>query len=187
MQPTIIKNFISKDTAYYLNNYFRPLVEINPNGLLNVPLTAGDNGLGFSCKDPAIKESNISLDIVTLIVEAIAHRFNLPKNRVSIRSCNYQVLVEGQEIGYHSDNRGAYRNKMKNDGWSALLYLDDQYTGGEILFYELDENGKEISKSYHPTPGTLIYFKGDEEHCHSVNKVINGERPNLILFFDVND
>lgn len=183
MQPNIVENFISKETALYLNDFFRSRAYPNPHGLLTYPLCADDSGKITFPNNP--QGTNIYLDLTKFIVNGISQEFEVPKNKVFLDRCNYQVLIEGQEIGYHSDNRGAYQDKMKNEGWSALLYLNDQYEGGEILFYEFNENKEEIFQAYRPKPGTLIYFKGDDQHCHSVNKMISGERPNLILFFDV--
>jgi predicted 2-oxoglutarate/Fe(II)-dependent dioxygenase YbiX len=65
-----------------------------------------------------------------------------------------------------------------------LLYLTDDYDGGEIVFYNDNSGSKKDSVSYKPTAGTLIYFKGDENHPHSVNEVLDGERSNIILFYN---
>lgn len=172
MQPNIIKNFISENTASYIHSHLRQKAIINPHGLLNVYLPYH----GYETL-----EGSVVSDLINLIVSSIAHEFGLEKDKVFLNRVNYQVLRDGQGLGYHTDNRGAYEGTMKNAGYSVLLYLTDDYTGGEILFYDKDNT----SKDYRPTPGTLIYFRGDEDHPHSVNDVISGERANLILFYDV--
>ena len=174
MQPNIIKNFITKETAEYLHNYLKPKSTLNPHGLLAVFLD--------EYKVNTFK-GDIAYDLINLLIEAIAHNFNLPKNNVTLNRMNYQVLTTGQGLGYHTDDNGAYQGTMKNSGYSVLIYLTDDYTGGEILFY--NDNEGNSSKAYHPEPGTMIYFRGDENYPHSVNEVISGERANLIIFYDV--
>jgi hypothetical protein len=176
MQPNIIKNFISEEIASYIHNYLRPKAIINPHGLLNVYLNEEERK-NF--------KGDITYDLINLIIDSVAHEFNIEKEKISLNRINYQVLTNGQGLGYHTDNRGAYEGTMKNAGYSVLIYLTDTYTGGEILFY--DDSQGQNSSSYHPSPGTLIYFRGDEDHPHSVNEVIDGERANLILFYDVQE
>lgn len=176
MQPVVKSNFISKSTAKYLNDFLRPIVETNPKGLLNVYLT-----------EKALNTSSQSLndDLISLIVKSIADEFGFRKEQVTLNRVNYQVLTAGQGLGYHSDANGAYEGTMDHQGYSALVYLTDDYEGGEILFYDDDSGSVESATSYHPDAGTLIYFRGDDDHPHSVNEVLSGERANLILFYDV--
>jgi hypothetical protein len=120
-------------------------------------------------------------DGVKEIIYSIQDKFGFTSDKISINRVLYQVLREGEELGYHTDAYGGV-DGYGVIGYSALLYLTDDYEGGEILFY--DEN---TPTSYKPELGTLIYFKGDENYPHSVNKIISGERANIILFFDVRE
>lgn len=185
MQPTVIENYINRSLCYVLNNYFRSRAQKDQNGYLSVPLTSKEKTFGYHHNDGI--EGDVFAEIVRILIDSIAHQFNLPKGKISLNRINYQIMVPGQEIGYHSDNRGAYQGQMKNTGRSALLYLNDDYLGGEIAFYDKNDDGSENKVEYKPAPGTLIYFTGDEEHPHSVNKVLNGERANLVLFYDVDE
>jgi hypothetical protein len=36
-----------------------------------------------------------------------------------------------------------------------------------------------------PEPGDLIYFRGDDRIPHGVNEILDGERCNIIIFFEV--
>jgi hypothetical protein len=185
MQPSVVKNFISRETCFIINNYFSNKAKPDPNGFLSVPFTGQNGTVGYWRNDGL--EGFFYSDIIKILVEAIAHQFNISKNKIKLNRVNYQLMTEGQEIGYHSDNRGAYEGQMKHVGKSALLYLNDDYLGGEILFYDKDNNGAEFFTKYKPEPGTLIYFTGDENHPHSVDKVISGKRANIVLFYDVNE
>jgi hypothetical protein len=175
MQPNVVENFISAETADYIHNTLKSKAIINPNGLLSVYLT-----------ESVLGEQNTIIDsFLFLLVESIANQLGFKKDHVKLNRVNYQILTEGQELGYHSDKNGAYQDTMDNDGYSALLYLNDNYLGGEIVFYDDNTGSLENSTSYHPNSGTLVYFKGDDNYPHSVNKVLSGERANLILFYDV--
>jgi hypothetical protein len=52
---------------------------------------------------------------------------------------------------------------------SAILYLNDNYSGGEISFPHLDISIK-------PEAGTLITFPGNKHYIHEVKKVTSGTR-----------
>jgi hypothetical protein len=171
MQPTVIKEFISKDQATNLHSFLRSKVEVNPMGVLSKMLYPFNQFIYDPDKEVYLK--------IKLIVESIQSQFGFNENEISINRVLYQVLREGEELGYHTDAYGGV-DGYGVIGYSALLYLTDDYEGGEILFY--DDNA---STAYKPELGTLIYFKGDENYPHSVNKIINGERANIILFFDV--
>lgn len=179
-KPNIIENFITPQTAKYLNDFLRSKVEVNPNGLLNVymkPL----NMIRFGGE-----QSYIVQDLLKNIERAIAHSFGFAADKVNLYRMNYQVLEAGQGLGWHSDSQGGVSGYTDNC-YSALLYLTDDYTGGEILFYPQNSMDKNEADSYHPTSGTLIFFKGDQKFPHSVNNVVTGERANLILFYDINE
>jgi hypothetical protein len=173
MQPTVIKEFISKKSAEEINNFLRSTATVNPMGVLSKQL----HPFSQFVNDPGIEV----YDGVKEIVNSIQDEFGFSLDKISINRVLYQVLREGEELGYHTDAYGGV-DGYGVIGYSALLYLTDDYEGGEILFYDND-----TPTSYKPELGTLIYFKGDENYPHSVNKIISGERANIILFFDVTE
>jgi hypothetical protein len=61
--------------------------------------------------------------------------------------------------------------------YSSLIYLNDDYVGGELYFPEYDF----ITK---PEVGTLICFQGDEDALHGVKKVESGIRYTVSLFWE---
>lgn len=60
--------------------------------------------------------------------------------------------------------------------YAALVYLNDDYEGGEIYF---PDYGVDIK----PSPGDLIFFPGTEKYRHGVREVISGSRYVLMTFF----
>jgi hypothetical protein len=173
MQPTVINEFISKKSAEEIHAFLRSTVEVNPMGVLSTQLYPFEQFINHPNKEV--------YDGVKEIIYSIQDEFGFTSDKISINRVLYQVLREGEELGYHTDAYGGV-DGYGVIGYSALLYLTDDYEGGEILFY--DEN---TPTSYKPELGTLIYFKGDENYPHSVNKIISGERANIILFFDVRE
>ena len=130
------------------------------------------------------EQSYVIHDMIKHIEESIAYHLGFAKEKVMLYRMNYQVLQSGEGLGWHRDSGGGVSG-YKDTCYSALLYLTDDYTGGEILFYEENSMDKSTAESYHPSAGTLIFFKGDEKFPHSVENVISGERANIILFYDV--
>lgn len=61
--------------------------------------------------------------------------------------------------------------------YSSLIYLNEDYSGGELYFPEHDLEIK-------PEVGTLICFKGDENTLHGVKKVEEGTRYTISLFWE---
>jgi hypothetical protein len=171
MQPTVVDEFISKELATSLHTFLRSTVAVNPMGLLSKQLYPFEQ---FNY-DPNVEVYST----IKSIVHSIKDQFGFPEDQIVINRVLYQVLREGEELGYHTDAYGGV-DGYGVIGYSALLYLTNDYDGGEICFY--DGN---TPTAYKPGLGTLVYFKGDEHHPHSVNKVLGGERANIILFFDV--
>lgn len=183
MQPIVIDKFIPAQVAKDLNDFLRPLATPNPKGVLSKQLHVPWEKL----LDHSIYE--IDKDVYAFLNQLIASiqdKIDAPKDKITINRALYQVLREGEGLGHHADGYGGV-DGYGEIGQSALLYLTNDYEGGEILFYDGDISDipQQKSTAYKPDPGTLLHFRGDEHHHHSVNTVISGERANIILFFDI--
>ena len=170
MQPTIIEGFINTDTASKMNDYLRSKVKINPHGVFNVQL------------EPLNLDDSVMEDLVRLSIDSISNKFGFSKDEIKLDRALYQVLQKGEGLGWHTDAYGGVDGYTETF-YSALLYLTDDYRGGEILFYNDNTGNVDNAIAYKPKVGTLVYFKGDENTPHSVNEVISGERSNIILFY----
>jgi len=186
-EPTVIDGFISRETALYLHELLKPMAVINPKGLPNVYLK--------NIKTNENQFTALQRDLIHNIERAVASEFNFKQSQVTLDRINYQILPLGRELGFHTDSYGENGLDMQPGGvegytdtyWSALLYLNDDYEGGEIIFFHDNSGEEEKSTPYKPKAGTLIYFKGDRHHPHAVKKVLTSERANIILFYDVNE
>ena len=62
--------------------------------------------------------------------------------------------------------------------YSAILYLNEGYEGGETFINT--PQGTYISK---PKAGTVIVFTGDDRCKHGVNQVVSGNRMTMAMWF----
>ena len=76
---------------------------------------------------------------------------------------------EGQWVPNHTPQRD----------YTGLVYLNDDFTGGELAFPNL---GIVIA----PMPGLLVGFPSNHEFVHAVPKVLSGKRYSLPVWFTVN-
>lgn len=196
----IIENFISKDTCNFLISEYKNSFKENAETKNNIH---GGHSVGI---DHAFKigpgkfafpfynsdsNNNIATDLTTNIINSICREISdFYKERVDPRSIFFSKMLEGSFLNKHYDN---YLNDGKKfypygsnpeiiekigfkEDYSALLYLNNDYQGGEIEFPQ--ENL--ILK---PEPGTLIFFKGNQNSMHGVNEIIKGERINIVSFY----
>ncbi|XP_073531269.1 prolyl 3-hydroxylase 2 isoform X2 [Phyllobates terribilis] len=65
--------------------------------------------------------------------------------------------------------------------YSALLYLNGDFDGGEFVFTEMD--AKTVTASIKPKCGRLVGFSSGGENPHGVKAVTNGQRCAVALWF----
>jgi uncharacterized protein (UPF0248 family) len=180
---SIINNFISKETCLLIHDNLKKYVlhsppdENHPGGIQR-----------FSIKDPTIKKIETQLisdslifDIIKLLVDSVSNQFNIQKSKIETDRVSYTLLKQNQSIPYHNDF-GINKNKTV---YSALLYLNNDYEGGEICFYENknDPSTANIPTKYKFDVGTLVYFNGTNGPHHEVLQVGSGERASMVFFF----
>lgn len=86
----------------------------------------------------------------------------------------------GWELPYHCDqwsNLPTYSGAPRRD-ISSVVYLSDDFAGGEIEFPDL-------GVSIEPSAGSAIYFPGTEQFMHQVNKVTSGARLTCTSFWSI--
>jgi hypothetical protein len=196
----IIENFISPQTCKYLiesyKNSFFENENTNDNVLAGPSLgldqawTVGPTNT-FPYTDKKDKDKTISSDIFTHVLQSMKYYVSKETGyEVDLRTVFLSKMVAGAKLQEHYDNydpdgtpfhpygtNSDVLNKIgfKSD-FSALLYLNEDYDGGEIEFTQYDLKLK-------PKPGTFIFFKGDMNARHLVHEVKSGERINLVTFF----
>jgi len=116
-------------------------------------------------------------DILNMIHEPLLESLEVWYKKTGIKkldwiSRNYTIKKydSGKEIHSHSDRNKD--DKYHTFDWTVLVYLNDDYTGGELYFDDLD-------KTISPSAGSIIFFSTDE--LHTAKKVLTGNK--YFLFF----
>lgn len=65
--------------------------------------------------------------------------------------------------------------------YSAILYLNDDFEGGDFIFTELD--AKTVTAEVHPQCGRVVGFGAGKENPHGVRAVTKGQRCAVALWF----
>lgn len=192
----ILENILSKESCDFIINSFKDsLIETNNPGIFGGPShgieTAWEIGLNKKIDNYSDNiNKNISIDLlsnsIVTIKEIISKKYNVG---IDLRTVFYSKMSSGTEMAEHYDNYepdgsfyfpyGTEPSVIEKIGvepdYSAVLYLNNTYEGGEIEF--------PLQKiKLKPKPGTLIFFRGDMNFPHFVNKVLSGDRVNLIMF-----
>lgn len=84
--------------------------------------------------------------------------------------------------GPHADKQNIDGTvKIGFEDWdvSAIIYLNDDYDGGELVF---PQHGIKIK----PSKGSLVFFPGDDRYIHYVNNVDSGVRWTVPMFYTFN-
>jgi|TARA_Y100000114_G_C11586268_1_gene243526 predicted 2-oxoglutarate/Fe(II)-dependent dioxygenase YbiX len=166
IQKIILDNFVSKKHSELLKNYFDN----------NTHLCGGD-------REEIHKERNLhfhnidNLEIKHVLLYYqnklkffIDHFFcDLVKAWNKPQICRWKI---NEFMDLHGDNE----NGIDNMKYSAVIYLNDNYEGGELKF----ENGE----LYKLKENSVIFFKSGIQNRHQVLKVIKGLRYTLPLWYE---
>lgn len=78
-------------------------------------------------------------------------------NKIDIVTKNYTIKKyhDGQHINTHTDRD--HNHKDNTFDWTALIYLNDDYEGGSVLFNNL-------KLKITPSAGSILFFSTDEPH-----------------------
>ncbi len=114
--------------------------------------------------------------------EKIALYFSTPG--LFIESFFIACTFSGDSHIAHADNErredGRWvPNHTPQRDYTGVAYLNDDFTGGELVFPDLDI-------AIAPRPGLLVGFPSNHEFVHAVPKVLSGKRYSLPIWFTVN-
>lgn len=197
-QIIIIENFISPDTSHALMQFYDgEKRELNQHT---------DNQLVFSSSThPHIRQ--LISTISNKIIEVMNHGYGLPDKKYHIDHCALYCRIPGNYCMYHADNTyffcpvhgqdqtrlrttcngncaGAkfYPNHTAWREYTALLYLNDGFEGGEIVFEDGPSN-----KLYHKVipikANMLVITPNGPNFYHEVYKIRSGKRYSLHFWY----
>jgi len=163
----LIPNFLSEDEIKYL------LDSISENRKLSFESQKDDlgNAINWMHIYTGIEDKfKIKDRIKTEIINA--YGFN------KIRPKEFQLSVakweKGTKLNLHVDDLGY----VTNNHIPTLIYLNDDYEGGEISFATHDITIK-------PKVGDLLIFPGNMHYAHEVKEILSGTRYTLPTWFTI--
>jgi hypothetical protein len=174
----VIENFISQNTAEFIVKDFSANLETTQHDGIYTGGGKGEGQAQLLSGEYKIAEydgkKDISIDLLTSLCASMEKTMSkIHGKNMTIKSIFYSHMKEGGKNDLHYDT---YTEEYSND-YSGLLYLTDTYFGGLLNFPDLEV-------SLHPSAGTFVTFFGTEDMKHEVQKVISGDRVNLICFFN---
>ncbi|XP_037534475.1 prolyl 3-hydroxylase 1 [Nematolebias whitei] len=150
-----------------------------------VPLKSARLFLDLSEKVRKVLESYFSLDtplyfsyshlVCRSAIDEKAENRNDLSHPVHVDNC---VLIP--EINQCVQEPPAYTHR----DYSAILYLNDDFEGGEFIFTELD--AETVTAEVHPRCGRVVGFGAGKENPHGVRAVTKGQRCAVALWFTLN-
>jgi prolyl 4-hydroxylase len=100
-------------------------------------------------------------------------KYNISMN--FMEAINYVRYRENQHFNVHSDHGFSYVCTV-----SSVMYLNDEYEGGELWFPYLE-------MSFKPTYGDIILFPSTFIYAHASKPVTKGTKYAAVTMFDYND
>lgn len=90
-----------------------------------------------------------------------------------------QKWETGGMVEEHSDTSDLYGNLNENSSnkYTVILYLNDDYDGGELYFTQHNIRIK-------PEAGSALTFPGDHTNIHGVSEVTKGLRYTIVSWWD---
>jgi hypothetical protein len=174
--PIIIQNFLSETELSFLLNYSKDSQEL---------YNSHDSSCEFWDKRCIYFHFIPDSQVQDLLFEKCIEMRNIIKND-SIISTNlyveYPQFVKwepGWELPPHCDNcepDGITPNATPWRSHGGVIYLNDDFEGGEIFYPKLD-------LEIRPNPGMMVIHPAGLEYLHGVKKVTEGIRHTISVFF----
>lgn len=119
---------------------------------------------------------NIYNDTVQRLVECLRVYEGMYNIRMDyMEAINYVRYQPGQHFAVHADHGFSYNCTV-----SSVMYLNDEYEGGELWFPFLDITFK-------PSYGDIVLFPSTYIYAHASKPVISGTKYAAVTMFDYND
>jgi hypothetical protein len=148
----------------------------------------GSSGKGILTDEDTMKEfdlpKNLFGDLKNKSQNAVEFVF---ERKVKPNTSHAQKWDVGGFASPHSDNSdfSGKPNAFEINKYVSILYLNDDYEGGELFFCEEAQNGNQIPYlSFKPNAYSLYVFPGGVENVHGVSEITKGTRYTMVSFWD---
>ena len=121
-------------------------------------------GIALRCKE----KIKVELQLPEFFVESFFVACLLPGD-LHIPHADNERREHGRWVANHTPQRD----------YTGIAYLNDDFTGGELVFPDRDV-------IIAPKPGLLVGFPSNHKFVHAVPKVLSGKRYSLPVWFTAN-
>jgi hypothetical protein len=179
-----IPNFISSDVVPKMINFFE-----NCNVEWGDIAFYGSSGKGILTDADTMRSFGLSDnffgDLKDKYQEAVEKVFN---KKVKANTSHAQKWDVGGFAAPHSDNsdHDGNPNAFEINKYVGILYLNDDYDGGELYFCDKDNSMKPYL-SFKPNAYSYYVFPGGVENIHGVSEITKGTRYTMVSFWDYAD
>lgn len=119
---------------------------------------------------------NIYNDTVKRLVQCLQDYESQYNIRMDyMEAINYVRYGTGQHFAVHTDHGFSYNCTV-----SSVMYLNDDYEGGELWFPFLD-------MTFKPSYGDIVFFPSTYIYAHASKPVTSGTKYAAVTMFDYND
>jgi hypothetical protein len=179
-----IPNFISSDVVPKMINFFE-----NCNVEWGDIAFYGSSGKGILTDADTMRSFGLSDnffgDLKDKYQEAVEKVFN---KKVKANTSHAQKWDVGGFAAPHSDNsdHDGNPNAFEINKYVGILYLNDDYDGGDLYFCDKDNSMKPYL-SFKPNAYSYYVFPGGVENIHGVSEITKGTRYTMVSFWDYAD
>lgn len=194
-----IPNFVDKNTAEGIISY----VESKGDNWGDIAFY-GSSGMGLSPNDPTLIENGLTDNFFENLREKFKEAVELVFDRkVKANTSHAQKWDVGGFASPHSDNSDfeGNPNAFEINKYVGILYLNDNYSGGNLFFVEeSDEKSENVDMygkvvpiwkdpylSFKPNAYSYYVFPGGLENIHGVSEILDGTRYTMVSFWDYED
>jgi hypothetical protein len=173
-----IPNFVTPDAAKSIIDY----IESYSSQWGDIAFY-GSSGMGIHPDDPKLAEYSLPPRFFELLRQKFQEAIELVFDREVVANTSHaQKWDVGGFAAPHSDNSDfdGHPNAFEINKYVGILYLNDEYEGGELYFPEHDIEFKPRAYSY-------ICFPGGVENIHGVQEILKGTRYTMVSFWDFAD
>lgn len=115
-------------------------------------------------------------DVETNVKKCLTHYESLYNFKMDyMEAINFVRYQPGQHFAVHADHGFSYSCTV-----SSIMYLNDDYKGGELWFPYLNITFK-------PEAGDVVLFPSTYIYAHAALKVTSGTKYSAVTMFDYND
>ena len=138
-------------------------------------LEKGVGGINKNIRDADISDMPSSFyKKIDIAIDPHIKQYAKDNNMGILKNTAYIVTryLKGQFFVEHTDATEEFPRKV-----SAILYLNDNYTGGTLTFTK-------FNKTFKPNQGSLFIFPSSQEFSHSADPVIDGIKYVIVGFWE---